>query len=77
MPAKREVRCTGTRKNRNGDIIPCTRIIAEIEYVNDARLLIKCGSCGTMNIIEANQTREQVRGTLKELGRFPITKISV
>jgi len=76
MAFKRKVHCTGTRKNRNGEIISCNRIIAEIEYANDVRIEIKCGSCGTMNTIEA-KPKDQVRSTIKELGRFPITKISI
>jgi phage FluMu protein Com len=73
-----EKRCTGTRKNRNGEVIPCTRIIAEIDYANDARLRIKCPSCGTMNIIEATPKlmRTESKNILSGLGIYPIQEIS-
>ena len=81
MAIKRKITCNGTRKNRNGEVISCNRIIAEVEFVNDARIEIKCGSCGTMNVIEAtpkNKEREAVKETLKGgLGSFTITNISI
>ncbi len=75
MAESRKVFCTGTRKNRNGEVISCRRIIAEISHANDVRIEIKCGSCGTMNIIEAKPKQERIQ-TL-DLGRYTIQKISV
>ena len=84
MAEKRKILCTGTRKNRNGEIVNCKRIIAEVDYANDVRIEIKCGSCGTMNIIEARpKQRErqpldlQTKDRLSNLGLFPIQEISV
>ncbi|HEY5392144.1 MAG TPA: hypothetical protein VIJ57_08510 [Hanamia sp.] len=76
MPIKRKIICSGTRKNRNGEVISCNRIIAEIEYANDVHIEIKCGSCGTMNVIEA-KPKDQARQITKGLGTFPITNISI
>jgi hypothetical protein len=81
----RNVICTGTRKNRNGEIITCKRIIAQIDHANDVRLQIKCGSCGTMNIIEAvpkQKSEKQIldnssKDILHGLGLFPIEKMSI
>ena len=81
MPEKRKFICTGTVKDKQGKILPCNRIIAEIEYANDVRIEIKCGKCGTMNTIQARPKvkteREIVKKELASLGTFPIQKISV
>ena len=66
MPETRKIICTGTIKAK-GEMVPCRRIIAEIEYANDVKMEIKCPKCGTMNTIQARPNT---------LGTFAIEHLS-
>lgn len=55
---KTPYRCIGTFKLK-GETVRCNKIIAEIEHVNDAKILLKCPKCGTMNTIEAKPTAKE------------------
>lgn len=77
---KTSFRCNGTIKLK-GETVRCNKIIAEIEHVNDAKILLKCPKCGTMNTIEGRPKNNKISGVvLKQdeliLGTFPIQHIS-
>lgn len=72
MPeAKKQIRCTA-----------CNKVIAENDYINDARLFIKC-KCGVTNTIEAKPKQAETSGVITNghnnglvLGTFSIQNIS-
>lgn len=51
------VQCKGTLIIKNVET-KCERVIAEIERLNDAKIVIKCGKCGKENIIQATPPKQ-------------------